>query len=159
MTIDSTLTQALAILGELMGGNAPAFDEDGLCVLSHEDGFAITLMTAPGADILLLSAQLMEVPEVGRESLFAWLLRLNFLGLDTGGAALSIDEEERHVYLCHSVPLARVDAQTLVGIIGNFLDVSAVVRQRLLTQADSAASTDGSASTLVSGRLSGWIQG
>lgn len=159
MTTENTLSQALAILGELMGGNAPAFDEDGLCVLSHEDGFAITLMTAPNADILLLSAQLMEIPEIGRESLFAWLLRLNFLGLDTGGAALSIDEEERHVYLCHSVPLARVDAQALVGIIGNFLDVSAAVRDRLLTQADPVSASDSAAPTLASGQLSGWIQG
>jgi hypothetical protein len=153
---EATLNQALGILGDLLGGEPLAFDDNGLCVLAHQEGFAITLMNTAESDILLLSAQLIEVPDSDNEALFAWLLRLNFLGLDTGGASLSIDEEERHVYLCHNVALGRVDAPKLVTVLGNFIEVAAGLRSRLLQgePAGSAVTSTGE------GRGSpGWIRG
>lgn len=153
MSYDNMLAEALCLLGEFSGGPLPAFDDEGLCVLAHDDGFGVTLLRTQGSDILLLSAQLIEVPQDGREALFAWLLRLNFLGLDTGGAALSLDEEERHVYLCHGAPLSRLDAPGLVTLIGNFIDAAASVRQRLLGEAPAVAAD----AALVPGV--GWIHG
>jgi hypothetical protein len=155
---EATLSQALDILGDLLGGEPLAFDDNGLCVLAHQDGFAITLMSTASSDMLLLSAQLIAVPDADREALFAWLLRLNFLGLDTGGAALSIDEEERHVYLCHNVALGRVDAPNLVTVLGNFIEVAAGLRTRLLQDEPSAPT--GSGTAIGDGQGSpGWIKG
>ena len=159
MSDEHVLSEALAILGDLTGGQPLAFDENGLCGLTHQDGFVVTLMTAPESDILLLSAQLVEVPDDGREAFFAWLLRLNFLGLDTGGAALSVDEEERHVYLSHSVPLARVDAQALVTVVGNFIEVAAGLRTRILAERASGVSRDSSPVEGGRSQPPGWIMG
>jgi len=159
MSYESVLSEALAILGELTGGDPLAFDEDGLCGLTHQDGFVVTLMTALGSDILLLSAQLTYVPEADRETLFAWLLRLNFLGLETGGAALSIDEEERHVYLSHGVPLARVDAPSLVTVIGNFIEVAAGLRIRIIGESEQGATAGEGAAVPGASQSPGWIMG
>lgn len=158
MPHESLLSEALAILGELTG-SALEFDENGLCGLSHQDGFVITLMTAPGSDILLLSAQLTELPESDRERLLAWLLRLNFLGLDTGGAALSIDEEERHVYLSHGVPLARVDAPSLVTVVGNFIEVAAGLRVRILDERGQSSAAGDRPIATGAPQSPGWIMG
>ena len=57
MSNEATLNQALGILGDLLGGEPLAFDDNGLCVLAHQEGFAITLMNTAGSDMLLLSAQ------------------------------------------------------------------------------------------------------
>jgi len=159
MSDEHVLSEALAILGDLTGGGPLAFDENGLCGLTHQDGFVVTLMTAPDSRILLLSAQLVEVPDDDRESFFAWLLRLNFLGLDTGGAALSIDEEERHVYLSHGVSLARVDAEALVTVVGNFIEVAAGLRARILSEPASGISSDSSPAEGGRGQPPGWIMG
>lgn len=159
MSHEDVLSEALAILGELTGGDPLAFDEDGLCSLTHQDGFVVTLMTAPGSDILLISAQLADVPETGKDALFAHLLRLNFLGLETGGASLGVDEEEHHIYLSHGVPIARVDAQGLVSIIGNFIDVAAGLRQRILGQRVFESSSGDGEQPSSPGQAPGWIIG
>lgn len=165
MQTRTVLEEGIGLLGALLGDETLALDEAGMCSLSHQDGFVTMLIAEPESGMLLLSAQLLELPPSGREALLAKLLRLNFLGMETGGAALAIDEDERHVYLCHSVPLQRVDAKALVAVIGNFIDVAAGLRPQLLSgpgaappaPSGSAPETDpGPASLRQSG---GWIAG
>ena len=156
MPRETVLSEAMAILGDLTGGTL-TFDESGLCGLTHQDGFVATLMTTPDSDILLLSAQLAEVPDDGREGFFAWMLRLNFLGFETGGAALAIDEEERHVYLSHGVPLARVDAQALVTVVGNFIEAAASIRIRILAELTTGAPGSPRPLEGAQGQSPGWI--
>jgi hypothetical protein len=132
MSNEATLSQTLSLLSDLIGSPPLAFDDNGMCILGHQDGFAVILMTAPDSDILLLSAQLTEIPTTGREALFGWLLRMNYLGLETGGASLCLDAEETHVHLCHNIALGRVEGPALVTMIGNFIEVAAGLRVRLM---------------------------
>ena len=161
MSMPAALTDGLKLLGALLGDESLALDEAGMCSLSHQDGLVTMLIADPTSDMLLLSAQLFELPSENREALLSGLLRLNFLGMDTGGAALAIDEEERHVYLCHNVPLQRVDDKALVAIIGNFIDTAANLRKRLLAQGitQDADATGHSGSATSFGRPNGWIAG
>ncbi len=161
MPTPAVLNDGLKLLGSLVGDDSLALDDAGMCSLSHQDGFVTMLIAEPSGEMLLLSAQLFELPADNREALLSHLLRMNFLGMDTGGAALAIDEEEQHAYFCHSVPLQRVDANALVAVIGNFIDTAAGLRRRLLEQGinpGSSAAAQGSGASSP-GRTDGWIAG
>lgn len=161
MPTPAVLTDGLKLLGSLLGDDSLALNDAGMCSLSHQDGFVTMLIAEPTSEMLLLSAQLFELPVGNREAFLSSLLRMNFLGMDTGGAALAIDEEEQHAYLCHSVPLQRVDAKALVAVIGNFIDTAAGLRGRLLEQGThpgSSAAAPGAGASLP-GRNDGWIAG
>jgi len=165
MQTQHVLAEGIRLLGSLLGDESLALDEAGMCSLSHQDGFVTMLIAEPASGMLLLSAQLLELPASGREAMLAMLLRLNFLGIETGGAAFAIDEDERHIYLCHSVPLQRVDPRALVAVIGNFIDTAAGLRQQLVLGPDSAttarsASASGASPGPASFRQGGgWIAG
>lgn len=161
MSMPAALTDGLKLLGALLGDELLALDDAGMCSLSHQDGFVTMLIADPNTAMLLLSAQLAELPADNRETVLAALLRLNFLGMDTAGAALAIDEEERHAYLCHNVPLQRVDANALVAVIGNFIDTAAILRKRLLTQVMTSdpGSTADAPGAAPFGQPNAWIAG
>lgn len=49
-------------------------------------------------------ARFKVLPEKKQESLFAFLMRANFLGQGTGGSAIGIDKEEKHLTLSLDLP-------------------------------------------------------
>lgn len=52
----------------------------------------------------LIHSCICPCPLVHRESLFIYLMKANFLGLGTGGAAIGLDKAEKHLTLSRIIP-------------------------------------------------------
>ena len=53
---------------------------------------------------LLIHSLICPCPLMHRESLFIYLMKANFLGLATGGAAIGMDKEEKYLTLSRVIP-------------------------------------------------------
>ena len=107
----------LASLGERLGveiedaGGAAAMEVDGGPVILRDAG-----------DILLLHAEVGEIPSDGRESILAAAMEANFLYQGTGGATLAVDPRSGHLYLQKYNWLDRLDAEKAVTSLTRFAD-------------------------------------
>jgi hypothetical protein len=79
--------------------------------LKNEEGFYPLILTEDIALLckelepgLLITSPIMTCPEKFREALFTYLMKANFLGLSTGGAAIGLDAEEKFLTLSRIMP-------------------------------------------------------
>ena len=128
-----TVQDYLSALGSLFGAEQISLDEDGLCQFQHESGFSVTLIWQ-GDEVraFTLSSDVAEVPaKEDRLDLYARLLRLNFLLIETGGATLAVDEDEKIVFLCRELPVSGLDEEQFVAAVAYFMVQSAEMRSLL----------------------------
>ncbi len=125
--------ELLASLSSLFGAEALVLDEDGLCHLQHETGFTVTLVwQGEEAGAFTISSDVAEIPaHAERQSLYARLLRLNFLLIETGGATLCIDEDERFAFLCRELPVASMNDLGFIDAVTDFMVQAAQIRGQL----------------------------
>ena len=95
-------------------GGAAAIGIDGLTVLLHE----------ADDDLLLLHADLGEVPIAGRDALAVAALRANFLYQGTGGSTLAINPHNGHLHIQKYNWLDRLDADKALDTLSRFADTS-----------------------------------
>ena len=95
-------------------GGAAAVGIDGLTVLLHQ----------ADEDLLLLHADLGEVPAAGRDALAVAALRANFLYQGTGGSTLAINPHNGHLYIQKYNWLDRLDADKALDTLSRFADTS-----------------------------------
>ena len=73
----------------------------------------------------------MELPQPVDAGFYERLLKMNFLLLDTRGAALSLDEEGRQVHLCLCVPFDSLSDDALSRIVSGFLETALSLQSAL----------------------------
>ncbi len=128
------LKEAMATVEAQMGLQGMEPDEDGLYQLEYDDRLTLTVFSPPDSGALYLAASLMEVPVSADASFFQQLLKLNFLLLDTRGAALSLDDEGRQVHLCLSLPFDLIEPDRLLNLVSGFLETALELQTRLQGQ-------------------------
>jgi hypothetical protein len=123
--------KALECLSTQIGIERWEPDEDGLYQLDYDERLTLTAFSPPESAALYLVSSLIAVPEHVPASFFQRLLQMNFMLLDTRGAALGIDDEGRQVHLGLSVPLALVDENKLPDLFSGFLETSLEIQAQL----------------------------
>ena len=93
-------------------------DEGGATVV-EVDGNAIALHAA-GADLLLIHADIGEIPPESRDSVLAAAMEANFLYQGTGGATLAVEARNGHLHMQKYNWLDRLDAEKAAEDIANF---------------------------------------
>ena len=95
-------------------GGAAAVGIDGLTVILHQ----------ADEDLLLLHADLGEVPPAGRDALAVAAMRANFLYQGTGGSTLAINPHDGHLHIQKYNWLDRLDADKALDTLSRFADTS-----------------------------------
>ena len=113
-------------------GGAAAVGIDGLTVILHQ----------ADEDLLLLHADLGEVPAAGRDALAVAALRANFLYQGTGGSTLAINPHDGHLHVQKYNWLDRLDPDKALDTLSRFADTS-LKWQKLLS--DYSSLNDGAA--------------
>ena len=113
-----TFGELIAELGKNLGieltdeGGATAVEIDGIPVVLH----------AAGDDLILVHADLGEIPHENRERVFAAAMEANFLYQGTGGATLAVDPDSGRLHIQKYNWLERLDAEKAVTNLTRFAD-------------------------------------
>lgn len=127
-------------------------DEGGATVV-EVDGSAIAIHAA-GADLLLIHADIGEIPPESRDRVLAAAMEANFLYQGTGGATLAVDSRNGHLHLQKYSWLDRLDAEKALKFLSGFAD-TVNAWKGLLAETASAESAGPSAQIL---ELDGFVR-
>ena len=101
-------------------GGAAAVEIDGTVVVLQDAG-----------ELLLLRAEIGEMPDEGREALLASAMKANFLYQGTGGATLAVNPADGKLHIQKYNWMERIDAESGLVAIGNLSDTAAAWRRIL----------------------------
>ena len=130
-------------LGERLGveiedaGGAAAVEIDGAVVILQDAGA-----------LLLLRAEVGELPEEGREALLAAAMRANFLYQGTGGSTLALAPDAGRLVIQKYNWLERLDPETAFAMLERFADTAAAWRRILADFRPDAGQTEASAAPI-----------
>ena len=117
-------------LGEKLGVE---IEDAGGAVALQIDGETVIVQHADD-DLVLLRADLGEIPPDRRDALAVAALEGNFLYRGTGGATLAISPADMHLHLQKYNWLDRLDAEKAFNMLSRFAD-SAVLWKKLVREA------------------------
>lgn len=100
-----------------------ALDELGVCALADDDGVVVRIEVPEESGRVYLASHLEPWQEHGQSELLVTLMKANFLGLETNGAAFAIDERSARFVLGVSEAVAHLNRQTFETMVGRFFDV------------------------------------
>ena len=121
-----TFGDLLASLGERLGdeiedaGGAAAVEVDGVPVFLRDAG-----------DLLLLHAEVGEIPLDGRESILAAAMEANWLYEGSGGGTLAVNPADGRLHLEKYTWLDRIDPDGALSMIGSFVATVGIWRRIL----------------------------
>ena len=125
------IASGLQVLADLMGSTALQLDADDMCPLEYQGQVSLTLIAPRGSGAIYLSAALGSPPAGERREFYERLLQLNFLLLDTHGAALALDDQAREVHLCYTLDLEHFDQERFAGLVGNMLERALQLKEEI----------------------------
>ena len=131
-TNQSTVSQWLTQAGKSVG-HALALGEDGHCTLSFGDGMQCMVELADDSDIVFMYVPLLRLPDDMAQQvlLLKFALELNLFGLQTGAAAIAYDARTEHILLTFSARLDLLDADLFGSALGDVLDVSLLLHEKI----------------------------
>ena len=121
-----TFGELIDVLGKRLGveiedaGGAAALEIDGETVVLQDAG-----------ELLLVRAEVGEIPADGREGILASAMEANFLYQGTGGATLAVNPADGRLHLQKYNWMERLDADSVLAAIGNMADIAAAWRRVL----------------------------
>jgi len=118
--MNTQFTDLLASFGKTVGIDNLTHDE-GYCCLFFDE-VVVNLEERDG--ILFLYTTVGQLPENGREKLYAALLNANCFYKGTQGATLGADEKAGIVMLSYQTVLSVLDDATFEKIVENFVNVA-----------------------------------
>ena len=130
-------------LGERLGveiedaGGAAAVEIDGAVVILQDAG-----------ELLLLRAEVGDLPEEGGEALLASAMRANFLYQGTGGSTLALDPDTGRMVIQKYNWLERLDPETAFSMLERFADTTDAWRRILADFRPDAVQSEPPASPL-----------
>ncbi len=122
----------LNTLSKLLGseiadeGGAAAVEIDGQNVLLHQ----------ADDDLLLIRADLGEIPADLREKIVAAAMEANYLYQGTGGATLAVNPNDGHLHLQKYNWLERLDADKAIDTLSRFADTALAWKKIISDVAD-----------------------
>ena len=108
-------------------------EDAGVAVALQIDGETVIVQHADD-DLVLLRADLGEIPPDRRDALASAALEGNFLYKGTGGATLAISPADMHLHLQKYNWLDRLDAEKAFNMLSRFAD-TAVLWKKLVREA------------------------
>jgi hypothetical protein len=97
------------------------------------DTFPVLIQYLPDAEQVLLAVPLAEIPEDNREARYRALLHGQYLFHQTGGGALSLDEEGRVACLQVQKDIRSLTPENFTMLMENFLHIAQYWRDRCLS--------------------------
>lgn len=140
-----TFGELIDVLGKRLGveiedaGGAAALEIDGETVILQDAG-----------ELLLVRAEVGEIPADGREGILASAMEANFLYQGTGGATLAVNPADGMLHLQKYNWMERLDAESVLAAIGNMADTVAAWRRILADYRSGAGRSETSASPIGS---------
>lgn len=113
-------------------------DERGLIGLQVDAALEIEIEVPLEQDLVYLRSTLMPIPAQDRESVYAWLLKRNFLLQDSGGAAFAIDADRAQLALSLCQPIGRLDALDFANLLRGFINISLRCQAQLIHEFQAA---------------------
>jgi len=114
-----------------------AFEDAGGAVAVEVDGEAVILQDA--GELLLLRAEVGEIPADARASILASAMEANFLYQGTGGATLAVNPADGRLHIHKYNWMERLDADAVLDAIDKLSDVAAAWRRILADSRSSVA--------------------
>ena len=118
-------------LGERLG---IAFEDAGGAVAVEVDGETVVLQDA--GELLLLRAEVGEIPADAKESILSSAMEANFLYQGTGGATLAVNPADGRLHIHKYNWMERLDADAVLDAVGK---LSAAAWRRILADYRSGA--------------------
>lgn len=121
-----TFGELIDVLGKRLGveiedaGGAAALEIDGETVVLQDAG-----------ELLLVRAEVGEIPADAKESILSSAMEANFLYQGTGGATLAVNPADGRLHLQKYNWMERIDADSVLAAIGNMADTAAAWRRVL----------------------------
>lgn len=121
-----TFGELIDVLGKRLGveiedaGGASALEIDGETVILQDAG-----------ELLLICAEIGELPEDGKDALLASAMKANFLYQGTGGSTLALDPSAGRLVVQKYNWLERLDPETVFDTLERFADTAAAWRRIL----------------------------
>ena len=97
---------------------------DGACSFTYKGVIDFSLEVSTDDSHLVMHSIVGELPQNDDAALPKKLLGMNYLGIETRGATLSLDETGVNVVLWISLPIDALDIERFEQVIGAFLDLS-----------------------------------
>ena len=112
-------------------GGAAAVEIDGTDVVLQDAG-----------DILLLRAEVGEIPEGGKAEILASAMKANFLYQGTGGATLAVNPADGMLHIHKYNWMERIDAETVLEELDKLADTASAWRNILADYSPGAVAAD-----------------
>ena len=138
-----TFGELIDVLGKRLGveiedaGGAAALEIDGETVILQDAG-----------ELLLVRAEVGEIPADGREGILASAMEANFLYQGTGGATLAVNPADGRLVVQKYNWLERLDPETVFDTLERFADTAAAWRRILADYRSGAVRSETSASPI-----------
>lgn len=136
------LADLLANLGESLGIQDLALQDNGIACIQIPDQFEVTVEQLDEPDQCLIYAFLERVQDASRTNTYAQLLQANLFGAETSDATLSIDEQSGRVVVHRKVSLDTLSGQDFLEIWLRVVGVASQWNERLTTLGDDGQSED-----------------
>lgn len=121
--MQSEFAKMLEHFGESVGLEALELNESGACSLVIDD-VIVTMETSEEAGQFFMYSVLGDMPEVGKEDVYAALLGANVFFEQTHGATLGVDENTDVVVLQYQTPLAALTENQFFRVMEDFVNVA-----------------------------------
>lgn len=125
------LHSLLRELGGIMGIGSIGLDAQGTCRLIFDKTLVVDLEPTADEKLLHMIATVGPMPADGDGRLLRSLLSANFMGQDTGNAALALDELNNEIVLCQRIALDSLDVNGFVVELEAFVNRLEDWKQRL----------------------------
>jgi hypothetical protein len=109
-------------LGSIMGLASVELDERNACRLIFDNNFVVDLEASDDAQVLHLVGTIGNVPADADIRFMRGLLSANFMGQDTGNAALALDELNNEIVLYQRVHVDSFDVSGFVSELEAFVN-------------------------------------
>lgn len=136
MVVDSWLHD----LGQVAGDKF-ALNEQGLCVLQHQDSLDIVVETPEQGEAFHIYASLMRLPDHDAQDLLYEALSLNLFQLETAGGTLAIDPRSSEIVFCYMETIEGKSSAIFQNIVNNFIDTALRLRTSLMDKMNGAGTT------------------
>jgi Tir chaperone protein (CesT) family len=113
----------LASFGQSIGLPELAPDEEGYCALSFDD-LVVHLQHEPEDEEIAAFARIGAVDEDRALEIYEMLLNANQLWAGTAGATLSVQPEDRTVFIAARKPLEVLSDESFSDWLGDFVDIT-----------------------------------
>lgn len=121
-------------------GGAAAVEIDGTDVVLQDAG-----------ELLLLRAEVGEIPEDGKAEILASAMKANFLYQGTGGATLAVNPADGMLHIHKYNWMERMDAETVLDALDKLADAANAWRKILADYSPDAVAADDEIPRIVEG--------